>query len=147
MKKKIAGVVIAILIILVLVILGIKLMPNNQNEIATPNSGDEQTERVYINQFSGDGYTARLLESDNKDYLSLFVETGMFDGTKQVEISYDSEKYILDTANPILEGIEVTEDAGLKNFEIEVEAIKTYTLSLIKRNANIVASADDVIVK
>lgn len=147
MKKKIAGVVIAILIILVLVILGIKLMPNNQNEIATPNSGDEQTERVYINRFSGDGYTARLLESDNKDYLSLFVETGMFDGTKQVEISYDSEKYILDTANPVLEGVEVTEDAGLKIFEIEVEAVKTYTLSLIKRNLNVMVLKEDVRVK
>ncbi len=147
MKKKIAGVVIAILIILVLVILGIKLMPNNQNEIVNSNSGDQSVERVYINQFSGDGYTARLLESDNKDYLSLFVETGMFDGIKQVEISYDSEKYILDTANPVLEGIKVTEDAGLKNFELEIEAVKTYTLSLIKRNSNIVASAEDVIVK
>ena len=147
MKKKIAGVVIAILIILVLVIVGIMIAPKKQNEIANSNSGDEQVERVYINQFSGDGYTARLLESDNKDYLSLFVETEMFDGTKQIEISYDSGKYILDTANPVLENIEITENTELKSFDIEVDALKTYTLSLIKRNANVVANADDVVVK
>ncbi len=147
MKKKVAGIVIAVLIILVLVIVGIKIASNNSNEIVNPNSGDEQTERVYISEFSGDGYTARLLESENKDYLSLFVETEMFEGTKQVQISYDSEKYILDTANPVFDNTEIMDDEKIKSFEIEVEALKTYTLNLIKRNSNIVASADDVVVK
>lgn len=147
MKKKVAAIAIVSLIIVLLVLIGVGMWNTNktQNEnVNTDSVINEQTEKTYVQEFKTNEYSARVLESDNKEYLTLYIETNMFDNSKVVNVSYDFEKYMLDTANPLVANVERKENAGTKSFELELESLKTYMINFVKKNSNNMPAIDDI---
>lgn len=93
---------------------------------------------------------AKLEESDNKQYVTLFLEGNVFENTQKVRITYNSEKLILNTAQPMLQGIEVKSVEGneaKKEFLIEVKSLENESMIFIKKNAKGEVSKEDVSVE
>lgn len=93
---------------------------------------------------------AKLEESDNKQYVTLFLEGNVFENTQKVRITYNSEKLILNTAQPMLQGVEVKSVEGneaKKEFLIEVKSLENESMIFIKKNAKGEVSKEDVSVE
>lgn len=140
-KKKIF-IIVPIVIFVLICVIGFSLYKTNDKvisddlEISNANS--------YVKEFDNENFQGRVLESDTKEYLTLFLETKLFEGQKEVSISYDSSYYILNKANPLVSNVNILSgDKTTKSFEILVEPINNYSINFIKKDLKHEPSSGD----
>ena len=108
---------------------------------------DDMASNVYVEQVDMEKFSWRVLESETKEYVTLFIETKLFDDSVKAIIEFDSSKYILDKANPLLEEIaikEIEECDGKKFFELELDSITNYSVDFIKKNLTNIPNVNDI---
>lgn len=129
------------LIIMLTVILILVFCKSCERDMELDNSNSNNIDNVevnpYVMEFETEKYEGRVLESETKEYITLFIETKLFEEKEKIEITYDSEKYILDRANPIVGNLLPESVEGAQNrkyFHVELEPITNYSIDFIKKN-------------
>jgi hypothetical protein len=148
-KKKIL-IALSFVIAVILILILCSSCKHNDTPINPSVSGDNIKVNTYVEEFETEKYAGRILEAETKEYITLFVETKLFEGKEKVDITYDSEKYMLDRANPLVENILPEPLEGYENkkyFKIELEPITNYSVDFIKKNPKSVPNAEDIDVK
>lgn len=149
MKNK-KGILITLIIMLVVILILVFCKGcKRDGDLETPSSNNIDNVEVnpYVMEFETEKYEGRVLESETKEYITVFLETKLFEGKEKVEITYDSEKYILDRANPIVGNLLPEDVEGAQNrkvFHVELEPITNYSIDFIKKNPQSVATKADV---
>ena len=91
-------------------------------------------------------YNMKIVESNNKEYVMLVVETNLFDGSEKLTIEYDNNKYLLNTANPLLENVEIQKGKSTNVFKVNVESLENYTIIFIKKAIQQNVEAKDIVI-
>lgn len=135
MNKKILLIVIFIILILVLAI-GINYWMKIKNNLPTENTNivSGETSGKYITEEIKEKYSMRILESENKEYATLYIETNIIESGEKVSIDYNNEKFLLNTANPLLENIEIKRNNNISTINIEIEKLQNYSITFIKKD-------------
>ena len=111
MKKNVLLIILLIILILTLgIFVFIKCdftFPEIPKAPQVDESGDI-TEDKYAVDIKREDYSARILEVENKEYVTLYIETNIFENEKEILIKYDNAKYILNTDNILLEDVEIS---------------------------------------
>lgn len=121
--------------------------PSNEGIIENENTQNTEVSGEYIIEQKNDSYEAMLEESESKDFATLFIQTNIFENSKKLKIKYNSNKLLLNTANPLLEGIEIgkVDENGFKSFEVDINPLKNYNIIFIKKASNDMITKEDVI--
>lgn len=145
---------IIIIIVLILAILAIvlafttrKMPEGSPSEGYTPNEEPVVEKSIYIMEEKKEEYSARTLESATKDYMTLFIETNIFEGEKTFRITYDRTKYTLETASPLLENVKIEKGENTNSFVLNLQPLENYSIILIKKDLNVVAEKEDVVIQ
>ena len=111
-------------------------------------SGEEQPSK-YIMEEKAESYEAMLEEAESKDFITLFIQTNIFENTKKIKVNYNSKKLLLNTANPFLENVEISKagEDGFKSFEIDINPLENYNMIFIKKAKDSKIEKEDVILK
>ena len=162
MKKKLIYIVIAIAIIALLAVISFNLIKikkqndenarNIQNSIPSNIENVEDTQIIskYLKEEKLGVYNYRILESENKDYLTLFIEANVFEEARKIKITYNSSKLILDTGSPLLDKVginSIEEDSSKKYIEIDLNSLDNYSIMFAKINSKKEITADDIVVE
>lgn len=147
--------VIVLIIGIILIISTLLLISAFEKYFPKPDASDafidadifvttEQFSSKYIMEKNTEKYSARVLESENKDFVTLFVETNIVESGDKVSINYNNEKLLLNTANPILENIIIDRSENSSTFELDLESLKNYGIIFIKKVPTSVISKVDI---
>ena len=145
-KKTLIIFIIVIILILIFSCLCIGLFPFDDERDLIPDSGDSSGEIVgkYIMENVYEKYNVRLLESENREFVTLYIETNVLESGEKVSIGYNNDKLLLNTANPELENIEIKKDANINEFELKLESVKNYGIIFIKKDLSSKVNREDV---
>lgn len=152
MKNK-KGILITLIIMLAVILILVFCKGCKRDvDLENPNLNniDNVEANSYVMEFETEKYEGRILESETKEYITLFVETKLFEEKEKIEIIYDSEKYILDRANPIVNNLLPEAVEGVENrkyFHVELEPITNYSIDFIKKNPQSIPTNLDVELK
>ncbi len=153
MKKSVKSFLIALIAIIIVVsaLVLVKIRIDRKNKVGTVSSStnlstlfNEKQSSKYFMEEKKNAYNARAIEAESKDYFTLFIESNIFEGEKQIKINYDSGKYILNTANPIVENVEIKKDDRYNSFEISIASLSNYSIVFIKKDVNSEVAVDDI---
>ena len=123
------------------------MQPSNEGIIENENTQNTEVSGEYIIEQKNDSYEAMLEESESKDFATLFIQTNIFENSKKLKIKYNSTKLLLNTANPLLESIEIekADENGFKSFEVDINPLENYNIIFIKKSLNSAIIKEDVI--
>lgn len=148
MNKKIGIILIISILFLIAIFAFIKFWQrdnvSNEPVVDEVPESEEQVSSKYIMEKKTERYSSRVLESENKDFVTLFVETNIVESGDKVSINYNNEKLLLNTANPILENIIIDRSVNSSTFELDLESLKNYGIIFIKKVPTSVISKVDI---
>lgn len=146
MNKKILLIIISVILIFIVIGIGISCWINTGNDLPIKISNDvfEEMSGKYIMEEFKEEYSARLLESENKEYVTLYVETNVIESGESISIDYNNEKLLLNTANPLLENIKIERKDNISTFSIDIEALQNYSIVFIKKDVKSKIKNEDI---
>lgn len=86
--------------------------------------------KIYVKDETS--YTADLKDASNQDFAELYIDTKKIE--KELTITYDNTKAILDNNNELLKDIEITKSGTKNSFNIPVNSNSNYCIKFIKKN-------------
>ena len=150
MKKNVLLIILLIILILTLgIFVFIKCdftFPEIPKAPQVDESGDI-TEDKYAVDIKREDYSARILEAENNEYVTLYIETNIFENEKEVLIKYDNAKYILNTANILLENVEISKTGNINSFKLKISQRTNYNISFIKKAKENIVEVSDIVVE
>lgn len=147
-KEKIVSIIILVLIILILIGQAVYINRNKNMPLEdVPLVIQDEDDNKYVKEQTNEKFSLRILEADNKEYVTLFIETNIFENEEIIQISYNSEKYILNTANPILENAEIEKGNEINKFSISVSSLENYSIIFIKKDSKNIVDKNDIVVE
>lgn len=147
-KEKIVSIIILVLIILILIGQAVYINRNKNMPLEdVPLVIQDEDDNKYVKEQTNEKFSLRILEADNKEYVTLFIETNIFENEEIIQISYNNEKYILNTANPILENVEIEKGNEINKFSISVSSLENYSIIFIKKDSKNIVDKNDIVVE
>ncbi len=150
MKKNLLFAIgIIIIVILCIAIIWMYKPKEQRNEnvpITTNNTPKEEMKPDLLEQKENE-FSSKIIESDNKEYVTLIVGANLFEGTKTLQIVYDNAKNILNTTNPILKDVSVIKEGNKSSFEIQVNQLENESFIFTKKGKNIEVKSEDIVIK
>lgn len=147
-KEKIVSIIILVLIILILIGQAVYINRNKNMPLEdVPLVIQDEDDNKYVKEQTKEKFSLRILEADNKEYVTLFIETNIFENEEIIQISYNNEKYILNTANPILENAEIEKGNEINKFSISVSSLENYSIIFIKKDSKNIVDKNDIVVE
>ena len=147
-KEKIVSIIILVLIILILIGQAVYINRNKNMPLEdVPLVIQDEDDNKYVKEQTNEKFSLRILEADNKEYVTLFIETNIFENEETIQISYNNEKYILNTANPILENAEIEKGNEINKFSISVSSLENYSIIFIKKDSKNIVDKNDIVVE
>lgn len=149
MNKKVLIVILVAILILISVFACVIFWPKEEINNVSQGSlqGNEEPESKYVMEENNEKYSARILEAENKDFATLYIETNITESGDKISVSYNNEKFLLNTANPDLEDIEIIRKEKVSTFDLEVETLKNYGIIFIKKNPKSIVVKEDIVIK
>lgn len=149
-SSKMRWIVIIITILVLILVMTYLFVKKRSKETAPVIQNNDmvilQEEKVAILDKNLDAIHAKVEESENKQYVTLFIEGNVFEKTRKVNITYNSSKLILNTAQPLLEGISTQAVAGSESkrmFTIEAKGLENENIIFIKKQVNATVTEND----
>lgn len=145
-NKKIIGIIILLIIVVCLLVCLFACTNKEKNNEGNGNLANIQQEEQgkYIKEDKQEELNMRLLESESKDYVTLLIETNIFEGEKPYKIQYNNQKYILNTANPLLDNVEIEKTNKISSFELKLEELQNYSIIFIKKDPKSSTKKEDI---
>ena len=148
-KKLLFAIGIIIIVILCIAIIWAYKQKESRNVIVpiTTNNMPKTEVSPDLLEQKEDVFSSKIIESDNKEYVTLVIESNLFEGTKKLQIVYDNEKFILNTTTPIFKDVSIIKEGNKSSFEIQVNQLDNESFIFTKKGKNIEVKSEDIVIK
>ena len=147
MKNKWLLIILIVLALISLFLVGLYFTGDNEIDYSPNDVTIEEEKSKYAMEQKNDMYNVRVLEADNKEYVTLYIETNLFENEKEVLIKYDNSKYILNTANIFLENVELEKGETTNAFRFKLSQLTNYSILFIKKSIENEVETTDITIE
>lgn len=147
MKNKWLLIILIVVALISLFLVGLYFTKDNEIDYPQNDVTIEEEKSKYAMEQKNDIYNVRVLESDNKEYVTLYIETNIFENEKEVLIKYDNSKYILNTANIFLQNVEIEKGDTINSFKFKLSQLTNYSMLFIKKSLANEVEVNDIAIE